>query len=86
MNKFKKPEQIKIFNTEVSEAADDFIEAWKAKKEADDVLKASRTFLAEALIKEGIHHKEQIRHEGMIITLKEGKVTDHSVSIKEAKE
>ena len=86
MSKFKKEEQIKVFNTAVSEACDLFIEAHKAEIEAKDVAKASRLFLAEALLKEGIHDKEQIKHEGYIITLKEGKVQDHSVSIKPVKD
>jgi hypothetical protein len=78
-------EQVTMFDTDVTQAADDFIEAYKQFKDAKDVVECSRKFLAGLLKKNGLSDKQYIKHDGKIITLKEGIVQEDTVLIKDDK-
>jgi hypothetical protein len=79
-------EQIKMFETEVTEAADDAVEAMKKYKDAKDRYEVTVKHCADMLKKYGIANKQYIRHDGYIIELKEGEVKEDKVLIRKDKD
>lgn len=78
--------QMTVFDTNVTEACDDVIEAFKNKKDADDRLEVTRKHLAGLLKEKGLGHKESIKHDNKVITLKIAELKDDTVTLKNVKE
>jgi hypothetical protein len=83
---YERQETIEACNTELSNACDDFIEAHKEAKDAVDHLKVCRERCALLMKQAGLGDRQQIRHDGKIIMLKEGKVIEDTVVLKKDKE
>lgn len=79
-------EQIKIFNTDITNAADDLLEAHKAFIDVKDRLEVTRKHLASLLVGQGLKTGQFLLHDGKKLKLKEGKVTDDTVTISNVKE
>lgn len=77
--------QVTAFDTETTSACDDVIEANKEYQDAKDRLDCTKKHLGEIMVKNGLGHKQFIRHSGHIITLRY-EVKDPSVSVKMAKD
>ena len=75
-----------MFETEVTTACDDVIEAVKAKKDADDRVECTRKHLAKVLKSRGLGNKDSISHDGHTITLKEFEIKEDTITIKKEKE
>jgi hypothetical protein len=86
MNKKHKEEQIKVFNTEITEAADDLLEAHKAFVDAKDRVEVCRKFLAGLMKGTGLSNGQYINHDGHKLCLKEYDVKDDTIVIKKSKD
>lgn len=79
-------EQVTIFNTDVSDAADDLLKAHKEFVDAKDRLECTRKHLAGLLKRQGLVDKQFIIVDKKKLSLKEGTVTEDSISISNVKE
>ena len=79
-------EQVKVFNTELSDACDEFLSASKEAADAADHLNVCRERCARLMKQAGLGDRQYVRHDGKRIMLKEGKVTPDKVVIKNDKE
>jgi hypothetical protein len=77
--------QLSTFNTELSDACDEIIQAAKQARDAADHLNCCKERCAKLLKEHGLEDKQYITHEGKRIVFKEGKITPDSVAIKDEK-